>query len=274
MSNQAHLAISVDDGHPADLQAAELLQKFGLRATFYIPARNPERAVMSLAGIQEVARYFEVGSHTFNHKPLRDLSDEEARAEINDGKRWLEDLTGDTVVAFCYPKGKFHSGTVKLVREAGFVGARTCCLNVNSFPKNPFSWGVSTHGYSHSAAIQIRHAVLERNFNGIFNFVFIHKLAQDWCEHFRHAVDFVEKHGGVAHLYFHSWEIEEQGQWNKLKQLLENISQRQDLLRLTNGDLFKLWHSIPEPRVLPSLSANGGGNLARQSKFLSRQDSV
>jgi len=242
MSNQAYLTISVDDGHPTDLQSAELLQRVGLKATFYIPARNPERELMSLQGIQEVAKHFEVGSHTFNHRPLRNLSDEEARTEINDGKKWLEDLTGGKVAAFCYPRGKFHSGSVKLVGEAGFVGARTCMLNVNSFPQNPFLWGVSTHGYSHPAAIQIRHALLEKNFKGILNFVFTHKLAYDWSEHFRHAVDFVEKHGGVAHLYFHSWEIEEQGQWNNLRQLLENISHRKGLLRLTNGDLFKLWH--------------------------------
>lgn len=248
MSNQAYLTISVDDGHPTDVHSAELLQEFGLKATFYIPARNAEREVMSVARIQEIARYFEVGSHTFNHKPLRNLPDEEARAEINNGKRWLEDVAGAAVAAFCYPRGKFHSGSIKLVREAGFLGARTCRLNLHSFPKNPFLWGVSTHAYSHSAAIQIRHALLESNFEGLCNFVFTHKLAQHWPEHFEHAVDSVEKHGGVAHLYFHSWEIEEQGQWNDLKQILKHISQRKNLVRLTNGDLFKLWHPRGEKK--------------------------
>lgn len=243
MSNQAYLTLSVDDGHPTDMRSAELLEKFGLKATFYVPARNPEREVMSLQGIQDVAKHFEVGSHTFNHKPLSGLSDEEARAEINDGKKWLEDVAGDEVVAFCYPRGKFRAGSVKLVREAGFLGARTCMLNVNSFPKNPFLWGVSTHGYSHPAAIQIRHALLEKNFEGLRNFIFTHKLAQLWSEHFRLAVNAVEKHGGVAHLYFHSWEMEEQGQWNDLTRLFEHISQRKGLVRLTNGDLFKLWYA-------------------------------
>jgi len=249
MSNKAYVTISVDDGHPADLQSAELLDEVGLKATFYIPARNPERELMSLQAIQEVAKQFELGSHTFNHRPLRELSDRHARTEINDGKKWLEDLTGDTVSAFCYPSGKFNSRTVRLVQEAGFVGARTCMLNVNTFPKNPFLWGVSTQGYSHSAATQIRHALLEKNFTGIVNFVFTHKLAQHWSEHFKHAVDFVEKHGGVAHLYFHSWEIEELGQWSELKQVLASIAQRKSLVRLTNGDLFKLWHCRPDKRM-------------------------
>ncbi len=243
MIPKAYLTVSVDDGHPTDMRSAELFQRFGLKATFYIPARNLERELMSVHGIREVAQHFEVGSHTFNHTPLNRLSDEEARAEINDGKKWLEDVAGREVVAFSYPKGKFRARSVQLVRGAGFLGARTCMSNVNGFPRNPFLWGVSTHGYSHRAAVQIRHALLEKNFRGMFNFVFTHRLARTWSEHFRHAVDSVEKHGGVAHLYFHSWEIDEQGQWNDLTRLLENISQWKGLVRLTNGDLFKLWHA-------------------------------
>jgi peptidoglycan/xylan/chitin deacetylase (PgdA/CDA1 family) len=243
MTNPPYLTISVDDGHPTDLKSAELLKKFGLTATFYIPARNPERELIAKPLIRELAENFELGSHTFNHKPLKDLPDSEARVEIADGKKWLEDLTGGEVVSFCYPRGKFHSGTVKLVREAGFLGARTCMFNLNSFPQNPFLWGVSTHGYSHPIAIQIRHALLEKNFQGIFNFMFTHKLARDWSEHFNHAVDFVDKYGGVAHLYFHSWEIEDRGQWNTLGHVLENISQNKKLNRVTNGDLFRLWYA-------------------------------
>jgi peptidoglycan/xylan/chitin deacetylase (PgdA/CDA1 family) len=242
MGKLAYVTISVDDGYPADLQSAELLQRFGLKATFYIPARNPERELMAPHQIRELATYFEVGSHTFHHKPLRDLSDQEARTEICDGKRWLEDLIGRQVGAFCYPGGKFRSRIVNLVREAGFVGARTCTLNVTRFPKNPFLWGVSTQGYSHPAAVQVRHALLEKNFHALFRFVVTHRLTRYWPEHFKRALDFVEEHGGVAHLYFHSWEMEGHREWSTLKQLLESISQRRELIRVTNGDLFRLWY--------------------------------
>jgi peptidoglycan/xylan/chitin deacetylase (PgdA/CDA1 family) len=241
MNRPAYLTISVDDGHPTDLKSAELLQKLGLKATFYIPARNPERQLMSEPMIRELAGIFELGSHTYNHKPLSDLHDWAARAEITEGKKWLEDITGSEVVSFCYPRGKFHGGTVKLVSEAGFLGARTCLFNLHGFPQNPFLWGVSTHAYSHSIITQIRHALLERNCRGVSNFAIVHKFARDWASHFYRAVDFVEQHGGVAHLYFHSWEIDELKQWSKLENLLESISQRKTLVRVTNGDLFARW---------------------------------
>lgn len=241
MNKAAYLTISVDDGHPTDIKSAELLQKFGLKGTFYIPARNPERELMSEPRIRELAESFELGSHTFNHKPLKDLPDSEARVEIADGKKWLEDLTGAEVVSFCYPQGKFHSGTIKLVQQAGFLGARTCMFNLNSFPKNPFLWGVSTHGYSHSVAIQLRHALLEGNFRGLLNFLAIYKLTRDWSDHFKCSLDHVEKHGGVAHLYFHSWEIEEHSQWIKLEDLLKSIAENERLIYKTNGELFNIY---------------------------------
>jgi len=243
VKHTGYLTISVDDGHPTDLKSTELLNRYGVKATFYIPTRNSEREVMNEGQIREVARIFDVGSHTLNHRPLKHVSHEEARAEIENGKKWLEDVTGKESVAFCYPKGKFNPVTLKLVREAGFLGARTCMFNLCGYPDNPFLWGVSTHAYSHSIMTQIRHALLERNFRGVLNFAVIHKFAQDWTKHFSHAMEFVEQNGGVAHLYFHSWEIEEQGQWSKLEDLLKNISERRALVRVTNGDLFARYYA-------------------------------
>ena len=72
----------------------DLLEKYGLKATFYIPAANRERPVMSRSEIQQLGKRFEIGGHTMNHIALKSLSPERARAEINDGKKWLEDLLG------------------------------------------------------------------------------------------------------------------------------------------------------------------------------------
>jgi peptidoglycan/xylan/chitin deacetylase (PgdA/CDA1 family) len=240
---EAYLTISVDDGHPADLRSAELLTRFGLRATFYVPARNPERPLLPAGELRQIARDFELGSHTFNHAPLHRLESHEARREIAEGKAWLEDAIGAGVKSFCYPRGKFHAGTVQLVREAGFQGARTCMFNLNDWPDDPFRWGLSTHAYSHSAAVQVRHAALERNFRGVLNFVVTHRLARDWPRHFELALDAVERSGGIAHLYFHSWEIAAQNQWPLLERVLEQASRRTAFRRLTNGQLFDLWHT-------------------------------
>jgi len=172
---------------------------------------------------------------------LKSLPDSDAFPEILRGKQWLEDTIGAAAVSFCYPQGKFNRSTPGLVKKAGFLGARTCLFNLHTFPRDPFLWGLSTHACWHSRLIQFRHAALEGNFAGILNFVSVYNAATDWPRHFLYALNHVEKHGGIAHLYLHSWEIDELGQWERLEAVFAAISQQSCFTKVTNGALFQLW---------------------------------
>jgi peptidoglycan/xylan/chitin deacetylase (PgdA/CDA1 family) len=238
--SERYITISVDDGFPEDARAADLLSKYGFQATFYIPARNSEHAVMAPSQIRELSQQFEIGGHTYNHTALGCLPDEKAFAEIQDGKKWLEDLLGEPVVSFCYPQGKFNSRTPALVKRAGFLGGRTCLFNLHTFPKNPFLWGLSTHAGDHSQVIQVRHALLERNFLGLRNFFSVYKGATNWQTHFLHGLRYVERNQGIVHLYFHSWEVDERGQWEQIESALRSAAQL-GLTSVTNATLFRLW---------------------------------
>jgi hypothetical protein len=257
MINQGFVTISVDDGHPTDLRTKDLLEKYGLEATFYIPATNPERPVMSRTEIRQLARRFEIGGHTMNHLPLKSVAPERARAEISGGKKWLEDLLGISVPSFCYPRGKFNARIASLVEEAGFLGARTCFFNLNTFPKNPFFWGVSTHASPHSPFIQVRHALLERNFAGAVNYFRVFKASRDWQIHFSHSLEYVARKGGIAHLYLHSWEIESFGHWAKLESVFRAIAANSRLTKITNGGLYKLWKVQQASPLMFSSTAHG-----------------
>ena len=157
------VTVSVDDGHPSDLRAADLLANLGYAATFYVPARNPEREVIDPVGVTRLAEAFELGAHTYSHVPLPALDLEVARREINDGKSWLEDAISVPVASFCYPRGKFDRSTVGLVKEAGFTGARTTMGNLVKESADVFLSGATSQACSHSRTIQTRYAVLERN---------------------------------------------------------------------------------------------------------------
>lgn len=243
MSQDKYLTISVDDGHPTDLKSAELLSKYGLKATFYIPRINSEKAVMKESDIKIIAESFEIGGHTYSHKPLSNLADNEIKKEVQDGKRWLEQLLGREIIPFCYPRGKFNSSVIRAVRDSGFKGARTCMYNLNDFPKNPFLWGVGTHAHSHSRTVQIRHAILEKNFKGLVNFFLVHKGNVDWINHFKLVVEYVERNGGIVHLYLHSWEIDKLNEWRRLEDLFRYLSAKKSFKRLTNGELFMIHYN-------------------------------
>ena len=236
---ERYLTVSVDDGHPSDLRTAELLREHELAATFYVPATNPERPVLSTAALRELAEFFEIGGHTYGHRILAGLPDDVARREIRDGKSALEDRTGKPVVAFCYPMGKLSRRTPALVREAGFWGARTSRFNLSTLPADPYRAGVSTHARPYARHVQLRHALLQRSFRGAANFFTVHRLARDWTAHFAAALDWVDRHGGVAHLYLHSWEIEEHDDWRRLRDVLADAAKRERFIRVTNGELFR-----------------------------------
>ena len=240
MTRQPYLTVSVDDGSVSDMRAADLLEKYGLKATFYIPATNSERPVLPAAQVRALSAGFEIGGHTYGHVALHKLSPVQVSAELAGGKNWVEDVTGQPANSFCYPRGKFNTSVRQAVVLAGFIGARTCLFNRSELAADPFLTGVSTHACSHSPLIQIRHALLEGNLVGALNFLSVHHLERDWVRHFQHALDSVAESGGVAHLYFHSWEIEEHGQWQTLDSLLAQLAQRPEFKRITNGELYTI----------------------------------
>jgi peptidoglycan/xylan/chitin deacetylase (PgdA/CDA1 family) len=234
------------------MRTAELLAKYGAAATFYVPARNPERRVLAPGQLREIAQHFEIGSHTLNHLPLNTVTGERAWLEISEGKAWLQDVLGKPVISFCYPRGKYTRSIISMVERAGFVGARTCALNRTDFPDSPYRFGVSTQAHNHGRTIQVRHALLEGNFQGVLDYLRVYHAETDWQNHFQHALDRVEAEGGVAHLTMHSWEIDENGDWEKLEAALKMISQRSRLQRVTNGELYAAWVAQHPEYVAPT----------------------
>ena len=56
-------------------------------------------------------------------------------------------------------------------------------------------------------------------------------------------MDYVIKHGGVWHLWGHSWEIEKNKDWDKLEEVFMNIIQikkeQPEIILTTNSGLIK-----------------------------------
>ena len=70
-----------------------------------------------------------IGGHTRSHPILSSISDEQARSEIEGGKRDLENWIQQQVLLFAYPNGKagrdFHAIHADIAREVGFKAAVT-----------------------------------------------------------------------------------------------------------------------------------------------------
>lgn len=84
--------------------------------------------MMTRQQVRELRRYgMSIGAHTITHPILTTLGIDEARREIADGRRDLEETLGERVKLFAYPNGKpardYDAVHVALVREMGFDAA-------------------------------------------------------------------------------------------------------------------------------------------------------
>ena len=82
---------SWDDGHSLDMRLADVLDKYGIRGTFYV-AKSYMNSRLTDSEIVELSERHEVGAHTLTHPALPKIPIQEAAKEIRGSKLWLEDL--------------------------------------------------------------------------------------------------------------------------------------------------------------------------------------
>ena len=116
--------ISVDDYTPSNYVISDIVKKYGMEKNFifFLDLKD---------GAEEMAKRlssegFIIGSHTVNHKPLTEISEQETRYELKESKTVIERWTGKECEWFAYPYGLFNNKVVKAVKNAGYKYARTC----------------------------------------------------------------------------------------------------------------------------------------------------
>ena len=107
----------------------------------------------------------EVGAHTVTHSDLTTAPD--ALSQLVDGKRHLEDLTGEEITAFAYPFGRFDSRVSRLVEKAGYRLGRTTVSFRTGPSFEPYKMPTSFPFVRHWRATHFRRALGEWNLNGL-----------------------------------------------------------------------------------------------------------
>ncbi len=91
-------------------------------------ASLPADLMLTSAQVGEMNRAgMTIGAHTVSHPILANLTLDDARTEIVESKRRLEELTGNEVTLFAYPNGRpgkdYTGRDAELVKAAGFAAA-------------------------------------------------------------------------------------------------------------------------------------------------------
>lgn len=156
------LTFSFDDGVTQDKKLIEILNRYGLKATFNInsgffggkgelvrngvPVRHDKIAKEE---IRTVYAGHEIAVHTKTHPFLPKLSDNEIISQVCEDHKTLSELIGYSVVGMAYPcGGANHDARVeKLVREqTPCQYARTIESTENfSLPSDPYAWNPTVY---------------------------------------------------------------------------------------------------------------------------------
>lgn len=237
---------SFDDGHPSDMKLAELLVKNGLSATFFIPIRNREGLpVMSTGQLRELARQFEIGSHTLDHCYLRTVDRDEAVRQITEGKKNLEDQLGSEVHGFCYPGGAYQAPHAQMVRAAGFEYARTTMNLRFDAGDRGFEMPTTIQFYPHPPSVYLRNFIRGGTWDRRTNGLRLALQCKDWNERLIALFDHARAQKALFHLWGHSWEIDALDAWPAIDRFLAYVAEhvaRQN--RLTNRQLATRTYSI------------------------------
>ena len=79
---------------------------------------------LSLPQINEMRDYgINFGSHTLSHPMLTQINVKNAKHEIRESKRKLEELLDCEISVFCYPHGDLNEEIINLVSKAGYKNA-------------------------------------------------------------------------------------------------------------------------------------------------------
>ena len=131
--------VTFDDGYANNYEAAfPVLQELKIKANVFLvfetigrhnawhdPSTEPWLRMMDLAQIERMQEsgLVEFGSHTMSHKNLAAIPIEEARWEMRESKKRLEEMLGRPVTAFAYPygSGAFKPEVRTAALEAGYL---------------------------------------------------------------------------------------------------------------------------------------------------------
>jgi peptidoglycan/xylan/chitin deacetylase (PgdA/CDA1 family) len=220
---------SWDDGTATDLSLLERLLRYGVKGTFYI-SRRPSQRLLDEKDIKELDENFELGAHTLNHPDLTRVPLVEARSEIEDSKKYLEDLLGHGIAMFCYPYGTYNKRITELVHKAGFNAARTANAGGLGLPENPYAWHITLLASNSSPLMALKIC-------GQFR-LWRPGAWLDWESRAKSLFDVALKKGGIYHLYGHSTDHERNADWDRLERVLAYISGRENVKYMTNGEIF------------------------------------
>lgn len=129
--DKGYVSINFDDGWLSVYEnALPILDAAGFRTDQFIiterlAAGNFPGYVKPAHVLDMQARGHRIGSHTKTHPRLAEVSQAQAREEIEESREILLDLGASPVSVLAYPEGSYNPAVQQMLRDAGYIAGRS-----------------------------------------------------------------------------------------------------------------------------------------------------
>jgi peptidoglycan/xylan/chitin deacetylase (PgdA/CDA1 family) len=123
---QKSVVITFDDGYQDTItNALPVLQKFGFKATWFIPLNKSEISKADIKALSDAG--MDIGSHTMDHASLKYLTtDKQRQYEVGQSVTNIQNITGKPVLAFAYPYCVYNNDGVDFIKRSTIQIAFQC----------------------------------------------------------------------------------------------------------------------------------------------------
>lgn len=211
------LTFSYDDGVDADIRLVDIFKKHNLFGTFNVNSGCFNNGGNRLTAEQVKDLYIPAGQelacHAVHHPFLEKLPDAVALSEVLDDRRALEELSGGIIQGMAYPYGTYNARTIELLKAAGIKYSRTVISTVDF--RLPDNWHALTATCHHKNP----------------------KLFE-LADKFINETPTATQHGWLFYVWGHTYEFDNDNNWDRIEQFAEKIAGKDDVWYATNMQIY------------------------------------
>jgi peptidoglycan/xylan/chitin deacetylase (PgdA/CDA1 family) len=215
------VTFSYDDGVLQDRRLVDILNRYGLKATFNVNSglgrKNGtftyDRYAVSrfdLAELKSIYVGHEVAMHTVSHPPLTGLGRAEIVSQIERDREAIEAVFGVRPIGLAYPFGDHDDTVVAVLKDLGVAYARTVTAD---------------HSFRLQTDLLRFRPTAHHNDPAIFDLI-------------RAFLDEPANEPRILYIWGHSYEFDGDGNWNRFESICRHLADRDDVFAGTNAEVL------------------------------------
>ncbi len=212
--------LSYDDGVVQDIRLVKMMDKYGIKGTFninsgkYLPEETERERYYGRMKRSEALQLFqnsghEVAIHGYTHADLPLRSGQDILQEIQEDRLAAERDYGSLIRGMAYAYGAYNEDTLSALKLCGICYSRTTASTGKfRFPENWLTWHPTCH-HNNPKLMELADA-------------FIRSQGQT----------------RLFYVWGHSYEFDNDDNWELIEALLEKIGGREDIWYATNIEIY------------------------------------